>query len=313
MIVSLISAELGLDPAAISKIARSAAYRYKDYTIPKRSGGPPRKISQPTAQLKVLQIWLVRRIFRLLPVHAAATAYMKQCSIARHAAIHSGNNFLLKIDFQDFFPSIKGTDVVRLLQQNPDRVSPFIKEEDDLSFVRSTVCRANSLPIGAPSSPIISNVVMYDFDLEWSNWCQENEVTYSRYADDLCFSTKKANVLDAVLRRLHKDLEERTSPKLHINDKKTVFTSRKRKRLVTGIVLTTKGGLSLGRKNKRKIKGMIHRFLVNALDEQARSYLTGYLSFANSVEPSFVQSLRRKYGSEAVDRIRTMPPVERIG
>lgn len=312
MIVSLISAELGLEPEAISKIARSAAYRYKDYTIPKRSGGAPRKISQPTPQLKVLQMWLVRRIFRLLPVHAAATAYMKHCSIARNAAMHSRNNFLLKIDFQDFFPSIRDRDIVRLLQHNANRVSAFIKEADDLSFVQSTVCRGNGLPIGAPSSPIISNAVMYDFDLDWSNWCQENEVTYSRYADDLSFSTKRAKVLDVLLGRLHKDLEERTSPKLRINDKKTVFTSRKRKRLVTGIVLTSKSELSLGRRNKRKIRGMIHRFLMNALDEQARSYLTGYLSFANSVEPSFIQSLRRKYGSETIDRLRTMPSVERI-
>jgi RNA-directed DNA polymerase len=311
MIASLISAELGLDPTAISKIARSAAYRYKDYAIPKRSGGAPRKISQPTPQLKVLQIWIIRRIFRLLPVHAAATAYMNHCSVARNAAMHSRNNFLLKIDFQDFFPSIRDADIVRLLQQNADRVSPFIQDADDLSFVRSTVCRGNSLPIGAPSSPIISNVVMYDFDLEWSNWCQENEITYSRYADDLCFSTKRAKILNIVLARLRKDLEERRSPKLRINDKKTVFTSRKRKRLVTGIVITSKSELSLGRKNKRRIRGMIHRFLLNALDEQARSYLTGYLAFANSVEPLFVQSLKRKYGPETIDRLRTMPPVEK--
>jgi RNA-directed DNA polymerase len=311
MIASLISAELGLSSKVIATLARSASYRYKEYLVPKRSGGAPRIISQPTPQLKVLQVWLVRRIFRLLPIHAAATAYMKHCSIGLHAALHSTNNFLLKVDFQDFFPSIKGEDVVRLLQKNAGRVNDFVKEQDDLAFIRAVVCRRNELPIGAPSSPIVSNAVMYDFDLKWATWCQEKEVTYSRYADDLCFSTKHPNVLDVLLDLLHKDLEDRVSPKLRINGKKTVTTSRKRKRLVTGIVLTPQGGLSLGRQNKRKVKAMVHQFLNKRLDAQTTSYLTGYLSFAQSIEPMFIEALRKKYGSEVIDGLRTIPPVER--
>jgi RNA-directed DNA polymerase len=310
MISSLIAAELGLNSKAIAALARSASYRYKDYTIPKRSGGQ-RLISQPTPQLKVLQVWLVRRIFRLLPIHAAATAYMKRCSIGRHAVLHSRNNFLLKADFQNFFPSIKGEDVVRLLELNSNRVNAFVEEHDDLAFIRAVVCRRNELPIGAPSSPILSNAVMYDFDLKWANWCQENDVTYSRYADDLCFSTKRAKILDKVLDLLHRDLEERVSPKLRINEKKTVLTSRKRKRLVTGLVLTPDSRLSLGRQNKRKIRAMVHQFMNKTLDPQTTSYLTGYLSFARSVESSFVDSLKRKYGPEAIEKLRTLPTVEK--
>jgi hypothetical protein len=152
---------------------------------------------------------------------------------------------------------------------------------------------------------------MYDFDLKWANWCRENDVAYSRYADDLCFSTKRPEILDKVLDLLHRDLEERASPKLRINAKKTVFTSRKRKRLVTGLVLTPESRLSLGRQNKRKIRAMVHQFMNNTLDPQTASYLTGYLSFARSVESSFVDSLKRKYGAEAIESLRTLPPVER--
>jgi len=310
MITTLISEELGLEPEAVSLIVRSASYRYKDYTVSKRTGGV-RLISQPTPQVKVLQIWLARKIFRLLPIHAAAAAYMRHCSIVRHAALHSRNNFLMKVDFRDFFPSLKGEDILQLLQENRGRLAHVVNDENDLNFVRSVVCRHNRLPIGAPSSPIISNALMYDFDLKWANWCQENEIAYSRYADDLCFSTRRANVLREVLDLLRVDLEARTSPKLHINEGKTVLTSRKRKRIVTGIVLTPQNGLSLGRKNKRKIRGMIHKFLVNKLDEKTRSYLTGYLSFARSVEPSFVESLKRKFTPETIDGLRNMPPIER--
>jgi RNA-directed DNA polymerase len=311
MITASIATELGLSPRTIASLAKSASYRYKDYQVPKRSAGPPRLISQPTPQLKVLQVWLVKRVFRLLPIHAAATGYMKHCSIGRHASLHSRNNFLLKLDFQDFFPSIKGQDVVRLIQQNIFRVKDFVEGLEDLAFIRAVVCRRNELPIGAPSSPILSNAVMYEFDLKWANWCQEEQVTYSRYADDLCFSTKRPNVLDGLLELLRKDLENRVSPKLRINEKKTVTTSRKRKRLVTGIVLTPQGGLSLGRLNKRKVKAMVYQFLNKKLDPQTTSYLTGYLSFARSVEPLFVEALRKKYGSEVIERLRTIPPIER--
>jgi RNA-directed DNA polymerase len=311
MIASLISAELGLSTESIAALARSASYRYKEYPVPKRSGGAPRIISQPTPQLKVLQVWLVRRIFKFLPIHAAATAYMKHCSIGRHAALHSRNNFLLKVDFQDFFPSITGGDVVRLLQENASRVNDFVKNQDDQAFIRAVVCRRNELPIGAPSSPIISNAVMYDFDLKWANWCQEREVTYSRYADDLCFSTKRPNLLNMLLDLLHKDLAGRASPKLRINERKTVTTSRKRKRLVTGIVLTPQSGLSIGRQNKRKIRALVHQFATRTQDPQTTSYLAGYLSFAASVEPSFIQSLLKKYGPETIEKLRTIPPVPR--
>ena len=162
------------------------------------------------------------------------------------------------------------------------------------------VTKDGHLTIGAPSSPILSNSVMFEFDEYWSVRCNENDIVYTRYSDDLYFSTNKANVLKDTLRELRRDLALRTSPKLHVNDKKTVFTSRKRMRLVTGLILTSDKRLSLGRKRKRWIKSLVFEYINGRLAQEKLAYLQGIIAYARSVEPRFVGSLSRKYGGEAL-------------
>ena len=101
MIVQQISKELGLSPGYLDKLARTASFRYKKYSIKKRSGGQ-RLIHHPARELKLIQRWLVEKILSHLPVHRAATAYRRGSSIRKNAALHVDNNYLLRVDFQDF-------------------------------------------------------------------------------------------------------------------------------------------------------------------------------------------------------------------
>jgi RNA-directed DNA polymerase len=96
---------------------------------------------------------------------------------------------------------------------------------------------------------------MFEFDEKWTNYCSQRGVMYSRYADDLYFSTSQPNVLESIFAALKVDLAGR-KPAFTINAQKTVFTSRKRKRLVTGLVLTSDRSISLGRQRKRFIKSL---------------------------------------------------------
>jgi RNA-directed DNA polymerase len=142
---------------------------------------------------------------------------------------------------------------------------------------------------------------MFEFDSKWFDLCREKNVIYTRYADDLYFSTNERNTLARVLADLREDLKTRR-PVLHINEEKTVFTSRKRRRLITGLVLTSRGSISLGRHRKRYIKALVFRNSKHLLKPDELASLQGTLSYANSVEPSFVEALRQKYGSTAVER-----------
>jgi RNA-directed DNA polymerase len=141
---------------------------------------------------------------------------------------------------------------------------------------------------------------MFDFDEHYWSYCHQRNIVYSRYADDLYFSTNDRGVLEDVLAELRRDLIHRTSPVLRINEKKTVFSSRKRRRLVTGLVLTPTGTVSLGRHRKRFIKSLVFRNSTGGLLPDQQLSLMGLLAYARSIEPAFIDSLRNKYGANAI-------------
>jgi RNA-directed DNA polymerase len=296
VIADRIASELGLSAKYVAIVARTASHRYKTYDIAKANGGR-RTINHPARELKLLQSWLAARLFSSLPVHASAYAYREGRNILAHALMHARQNYLLKIDFRDFFPSITGADVEALLRRNEAVLGPLM-EDPDYPIVRSIVCRGDRLTIGAPSSPSLSNAIMFDFDVYWDAICSFETVVYSRYADDLYFSTNVPNVLSRILADIRLDLSRRQSPRLAINETKTVFTSRKRKRAVTGLVLTSDRAVSLGRDLKRTIKSLVFKHGITETSAEEASHIRGLISYARSVDPAFIESLRRKFGAD---------------
>ncbi len=301
MILDRIARETGVSVDVLRIIVRTASRRYKTYSIPKRNGGR-RTISHPTPEVKYLQRWMNRNLFGVLPIHHAVTSYRDGISVAHNASLHARQNYLLKVDFEDFFPSISADDIRATLIAHSTDFDPHLTNAD-IEVVVETVCRRGALTIGAPSSPVLSNAILYDFDHFVFGACQQRHVVYSRYADDLFLSTDEPNRLSDLLEMIRTKLAEGGRPVLRINENKTVFTSRKRKRIVTGLVLTSDRQLSVGRKKKRQIRSMIHLYRSNGLADAEVSYLRGYLAFVNSVEPEFLDRLKRKYGDELLGQI----------
>jgi RNA-directed DNA polymerase len=297
---------IGLPISSLSRIALTAPHRYKVFFIPKRSGRGLRRIGQPAKEVKLIQRWLLENELTFLPIHAAATAYVAGSSIRENARRHLHNRFLLKADFSNFFPSIKRHDVTRhLVRHAPDRYT-----DGELELIGRILCwypdKLGSLElcVGAPSSPFISNSIMFEFDSAVSQYCCANEITYTRYADDLAFSTNKLNCLTEVPNVLRSHLGRMDSPRLVLNEAKTVFTSKKFNRSVTGVVLASQGYLSLGRDRKRKISAMIHRYTMKRLSEDEIAELRGLVAFARDVEPAFVGRLASKYSQEVLTAIQ---------
>lgn len=296
MIVELIAKDTGLTPDYIRKIIRSANYRYKLYNIPKRKGGF-REVAHPSSTLKLLQRWVAENIFNHLPIHKAVFSYRSGICIKELADIHKKNNFLLRIDFKDFFPSISARDIAYFLKKNYE-ILPHSLSDADIKTVGLIVCKDNNLIIGSPSSPVISNVILYDFDNQCDKMAQNKDVIYSRYADDIYFSTDTPDVLDKIYREFQDELHKLRSPKLFINKDKTILSSKKRRRIITGLVLTSDNKVSVGRAQKRFIKGLIHRYIEKQLEPKQISYLKGYLAYLNSVEPNFIKRLKIKFGKK---------------
>ncbi|EQB7983556.1 retron St85 family RNA-directed DNA polymerase, partial [Acinetobacter baumannii] len=253
----------------LQEFIKSSPRKYKVYQIPKRSSGT-RTIAQPTAELKEYQRHLVSIFSPILPVHETSLAYIKGKSIKDNALIHCKNRYFLKMDFANFFNSITPNIFWNCWEEskNQNKINDLDKEIlTNLIFWKPSKYQKNLvLSIGAPSSPLISNFCMYKFDIALSEICHKKNISYTRYADDLTFSTEYANILFDLPLIVSKILMDLYGGSLEINHLKTAFSSKKHNRHVTGITITNEGKISLSRKKKRYIKHLIHKFIFGSIE-----------------------------------------------
>jgi len=312
-IAERISVHTGLPEAVVRRIARTAPVRYKEYTIPKRNGGY-RRISQPARELKILQRSLIDILLNQLPIHDSAMAYREGLSICENAARHAQNGPILKMDFKDFFPSIIKNDWTKYCRKNC-----VITDHDDLDITSSILFRKPKgggrlqLAIGAPSSPILSNILMFEFDKQLVEKLSEDGVIYTRYADDLTFSAPRTGFLNRVIKNVRDTIREISHPNLTINEEKTTFVTKKYHRVVTGLTLSNDGRVTVGRARKRLLRSMIHRASIGELDQESIEQLAGYIAFVQSVEPDFIADLLRRYDPSLLRSIKSAPFGRREG
>jgi RNA-directed DNA polymerase len=280
--------------------------RYKRYMIPKRNGSGERLIAQPAKAVKPIQR-LCENILRKngLPIHNAAMAYEKGTGIKLNAQQHMDNNYLLKMDFSNFFPSIT-PDVFFAVCSSHGLV---FTEEDKGILTAILFWRAKrncglELSIGAPSSPYISNAVMYFFDERISEYCANKKITYTRYADDLTFSTNIKDSLFCIPQAVDEIIKKLGQSHLVTNKDKTVFASKKNNRHITGVTISNNGSLSIGRNRKKILRSMVHRYCLGLLSKEETLKLKGHLGFAKHIEPDFIVRLSKKYGSDIIISIQ---------
>ncbi|WP_104038535.1 retron St85 family RNA-directed DNA polymerase [Vibrio jasicida] len=273
--------------------------KYKVYRIPKRTHGF-RTIAQPTKELKDYQRAFTSWV--KLPVHNCAMAYCQGRSIKDNAYAHKKNTYLLKLDLENFFNSIT-PDIFWSVWSSRWK----LPNENERQWVERLLFWNKKgklvLSVGAPSSPLISNFCMVQFDKDLYLYCQSLGVTYTRYADDLTFSTNKRNSLFSLPSNISQLLEKHFQSDLKINHSKTAFSSKAHNRHVTGITINNDGNLSLGRERKRYIKHKIHQFKLSSLDAYEIQHLKGLLSFAKHIEPTFIESLEKKYSKSLIEII----------
>lgn len=259
---------------------------YVSYKMKKKRGGY-RTIDAPSKKLKFVQRWILGNILYSMRVNKDSHGFIPGRSIATNAQIHVGQELVMGIDLKDFFPSIKF-----------NRVNGFFKSvgyNDNISTILAELCTFNwKLPQGAPTSPMISNLIASSLDRRLAGFCKKKGLLYSRYADDITISGGK------VLPR-YKTLIFRiiTEEGFEINYEKVRIQGRGSCQLVTGLVVNDK--VSIGRKKKRIIKSLVHKISENGSIEANetdnpffKEIVYGLLSFTNVVEPEFAQPLIEK-------------------
>lgn len=302
-LISIVAEELRLDQEYVYLISQTASHRYKKYTIKKARGGH-REINHPAKELKTLQYWLSERFLSHFSIHAAATAYKKGASIKKNASLHLKNPYLLRMDFENFFESITSSDLRKKIRIGTE-ISGVRIGRSDQKFMSNILFKDGRMVIGAPSSPVLSNLLMYEFDQNIDSYCRKHEIAYTRYADDLFFSCSKPNKLKNVERYVLRKVAQLECPgRLRINQGKTRHSSKKGRRYVTGLTLTSAGRISLGRAKKKEIKSRIHKYLKSKRrKKKEKEALRGMLSYVKDVEPDFLNSLNLKYGVSKIASI----------
>jgi RNA-directed DNA polymerase len=240
-------------------------HRYKTETIKKRNGDD-RILRVPVPPLKKIQKIIAAELAKEYRPRQHVYGYVKGKNIAQKARIHVAQKWIARVDLKDFFPSVNFGRVLGVF-----RGHPFHFNDELATVLTQIVMDGNELPQGAPTSPIISNFICRSLDFELKRMAKEHRCLYTRYADDLVFSTNlkrlspqicspavpegvsiQANVGDGL-----RGLIERQGFK--VNDAKTrIFDSSSRQQ-VTGITVNEK--LNVSREYIRGLRAVLHVWL----------------------------------------------------
>jgi RNA-directed DNA polymerase len=229
----------GRQPHYLASVVNSPNNHYRHFKIKKRIGGF-REISTPFPALLDMQYWIFDNILKKIPIHYCAHGFAYKKSILTNARIHAGQKELLKLDLKDFFPSIKINRIISVFKS--------LGYPNNISFYLAAICSYNEcLPQGAPTSPMLSNIIVKSIDNRLIKLSNKFNLKYTRYADDLTFSgdlipAKFIEYITAVIE----------DEGFYVNVSKTRLYKNKSKRIVTGISVI-ESQLKLPRDYKRNL------------------------------------------------------------
>lgn len=226
--------------ACLYAVSNSIESHYTTTYLKKKTGGH-RVIHEPSPLLKKIQKNILVHVLEPQSCSVYATAYQKEKSLLDNAAPHIGKKQVYKLDIDDFFDSISFTMVFQ-------RAFPREYFPPQAAGILTQLCCFNDcLPQGAPTSPMISNLVLKPFDDYIGQWCRERNIAYTRYCDDMTFSGEfNVKKLHHKVRAFLEALD------FSLNQKKTKLLATGKQQIVTGITVNEK--MQVPKKYRREVR-----------------------------------------------------------
>lgn len=163
---------------------------YKEKYIPKKAESDTRLLRVPRKPLRKIQAVIRRDVLSALPVHEAVHGYVRRKSAVTYAAKHVGSYYVYMADVIDFFGSIESAAFKRIARRLKIDTA-VVNTLQRLCFIKDFETGRVFLPQGTATSPILSNAVMYDFDIAISALAKRYRLCYTRYVDNIALSTKR--------------------------------------------------------------------------------------------------------------------------
>ncbi|WP_198598630.1 reverse transcriptase domain-containing protein [Salinibacter altiplanensis] len=271
--------------------------RYKTFTLDK-SGGGEREISAPVSALKIIQQKLNQILQAVYTPKAAVHSFLPDRNIRTNAEQHVKQRFVFCVDLKDFFHEINYGRVWGLLQ-----AVPYELPEDVATVLAQICCHNNRLPQGAPTSPIVSNMLCAQLDSELLRLAESNKCIYTRYADDLTFSTSMRQFPDELATggedgnvKVGKELREVVDKNgFELNEDKTRLQHEDYRQMVTGLIVNEK--VNVPREFVREIRAMLHAWKAHGYEAAEEEFLREYDTKnrkSEKEEPVFSRVIRGK-------------------
>ena len=249
---------------------------YNTFLIPKKHSKQKRVINAPKKRLKMAQKLILKEILEHIPCSDVSTAFIKnENGLIKNAITHKENLFLLKMDFQNFFQNIKEQKIIQVFNEIGYDLYISRKLAQLCSFSRH-------LPQGGICSPYLSNLACYELDNDICDYCNERNISYTRYADDLIFSSNDIDLLEQLKMDIKGILAKHYSSDFQItlNDKKTKLVKNTSHKKVTGITINDHM-IKASKKIKNQIRQNIRYDLLHDICDNK---LIGRISFVISIE-----------------------------
>jgi RNA-directed DNA polymerase len=264
---------LNIEPKDLRRILLSTNTFYRTFEIPKRRGGT-RTISAPYPALLEAQRWINRKVLSRVAIHGSAQAFVHGRSILKNAEYHLNRRSLLRVDLKDFFPSITLRRILGVFR--------WMGYTPTVAYYLGIMCsNEGRLPQGAATSPTLSNIIANRLDKRLSTLSKANELTYSRYADDLIFSGERIPLSTVdFIRQIARD------EGFDVNEQKTFLACGNKKKIVTGISVVGPR-LKLPRSTRRTLRQELHYVRVNGIKR--------HIEATAERNPLYVESLLGKF------------------
>jgi RNA-directed DNA polymerase len=298
------------DLKGLESVRGSSRLRHYHYRVLAKTCGGVRLIEVPKPRLKEIQRQVLSKILARVPPHPAVHGFVKGRSIRTFAAPHVGRRVVLKMDLEDFFPSLSGARIQAFFRTAgyPETVADLLGgictnatpreiwrelrpgvDPVPLREARSLYSRPH-LPQGAPSSPALANVCAYRLDCRLRGLAQSAGAEYTRYADDLAFSGEEAFERCVERFALHAAaalLEEGFT----VNHRKTRIMRQGVRQRLAGLVVNQR--TNVARADFDRLKATLNNCLRHGPESQNReahasfrSHLQGRIEFVKMVNPA---------------------------
>jgi RNA-directed DNA polymerase len=252
---------------------------YTSFEIHKKNGGV-RNINAPLEELKDIQRKLAEALYKQMKKRKKKNnishAFEKNKSIITNAKIHRNKRLVLNIDLENFFESIHFGRVRGFFIKNNNFLLPI----EVATVIAQISCYEGKLPQGAPSSPIISNLICEILDHRLLKLAKKYKLDYTRFADDLTFSTNDKNFLGLQSEFYEEISKELIRAGFKINEKKKRLQLRDSRQVVTGLVVNKK--INVNRIYYKETRAMAHK-----LYKQGSFEINGEPATLNQLEGRF--------------------------